>query len=62
VPRCSSVLSKILLWALALLLIGRMLVFPRFKILKQKLDRVVNATLVAIVLVYAGRLVMIWME
>lgn len=57
-----SVVSKILLALLLFLLLGRMLVFPRFRFLKQKLDRVVNATIIAIALVYAGRLVMIWLD
>lgn len=52
--------SKLLFWTFALLLLARLLVLPRFRVWKEKLDRVVNATLVAIALVYGGQLLLYW--
>ncbi|HSC86155.1 MAG TPA: hypothetical protein VLC09_02750 [Polyangiaceae bacterium] len=54
-----AVLSKILVWSLGLVLLARLLLLPRFRHLKEKLDRVVNATLIALLLVYGGRLLLL---
>ncbi len=54
--------SKFLFWALSLVLLARLLILPRFRRLKEKLDRVVNATLVALGLVYGAQLLMMWVK
>jgi hypothetical protein len=56
------VFSKFLFWALSLVLLARLLILPRFRRLKEKLDRVVNATLVALGLVYGAQLLMMWVK
>jgi hypothetical protein len=49
------VFQKILFIVLGALLLGRLMLFKRFLALKQRVDRLVNATLIAIVLVYAAQ-------
>lgn len=53
-------LSKLLFWTIALVLFGKLIVLPRFAKLKAKLDRFVNAFLVALFLVYGVQLALIF--
>lgn len=53
-------LRKILALAIVLLFLGRLLVLPRFRGLRQKLDRVINATLLALVVVFGIQLLRYW--
>lgn len=54
-------LSRFVLYAALLLLGWKILARLRFRELGRKLDRVVNATLVAIVVVYSVELVYLWL-
>jgi hypothetical protein len=50
-------LNKILAVTLFVVLFGRLILLPRFARLKAKLDRVINAILLALGLVYGAQLV-----
>jgi hypothetical protein len=50
------VIRKVLAIAIVVLALARLLVLPRFAQLRKKLDRVINATLIALVLVYGVEL------
>lgn len=50
--------SKLLFWMFTFGLLAKLLVLPRFRKLKERMDRVVNAVLIAIALVYGGQLLL----
>lgn len=54
-------LSRFVLYAALLLLGWKLLARVRFRELGQRLDKVVNATLIAIVVVYSVELVYLWL-
>lgn len=54
-------LSRFVLYAALLLLAWKLLVRVRFRELGRRLDRIVNATLIAIVLVYSAELLYLWL-
>ncbi len=54
-------LSRFVLYAALLLLGWKLLARVRFRELGQRLDKIVNRTLVAIVLVYSAELLYMWL-
>lgn len=54
-------LSRFVLYAALLLLGWKLLARVRFRELGQRLDKVVNRTLVAIVVVYSAELLYMWL-
>lgn len=54
-------LSRFVLYAALLLLSWKLLARVRFRELGQRLDKIVNRTLVAIVLVYSAELLYMWL-
>ncbi|HET9932418.1 MAG TPA: hypothetical protein VFQ35_17055 [Polyangiaceae bacterium] len=54
-------LSRFVLYAALLLLGWKLLARVRFRELGRRLDKIVNATLVAIVVVYSAELLYIWL-
>ncbi len=52
--------AKLVFWAFTLLLLARLLVLPLFLRLKERFDRVINAALIALALVYGAQLFLLW--
>jgi len=52
--------AKLVFWAFTLLLLTRLLVLPLFRRLKERFDRVINAALIALALIYGAQLFLLW--
>jgi hypothetical protein len=54
------VFRKLLWLGFGLLIVGRLLTLPRFKRFRERVDRAISATLLALALVYGYELIQTW--